>query len=208
MIIAIFFYREVYAVSIVGPFPIAITNLLDLTRLDLHNNKLTGPVPPQIGRLRRLRVFEVIALKYAIHQLGCSMLLCHLDFGHFKGEIPKELANLPELRYLYLQENHFTGRIPPELGNLQNLRHFKKLLKFAFDADIYLTGGVPAQLANLTNLEILYLDHNQFSGRIPNAFYKHPLLKELYIEGNGFRPGVNPIGAHKVLELSDTDFLV
>lgn len=25
--------REVYAVSIVGPFPIAVTNLLDLTRL-------------------------------------------------------------------------------------------------------------------------------------------------------------------------------
>lgn len=26
-------YREVYAVSIVGPFPTAVTNLLDLTRL-------------------------------------------------------------------------------------------------------------------------------------------------------------------------------
>lgn len=26
-----------------------------------------------------------------------------------------------------------------------------------------------------------YLDNNQFSGRIPNAFYKHPLLKELWV---------------------------
>jgi hypothetical protein len=50
---------EVYAVSIVGPFPIAVTNLLDLTRLDLHNNKLTGPIPPQIGRLKRLKVLYV-----------------------------------------------------------------------------------------------------------------------------------------------------
>lgn len=32
-IMDVFFYREVYAVSIVGPFPIAVTNLLDLTRL-------------------------------------------------------------------------------------------------------------------------------------------------------------------------------
>ncbi|MBA0718344.1 hypothetical protein Golax_006098, partial [Gossypium laxum] len=39
------------------------------------------------------------------------------------GEIPRELANLPELRYLYLQENRFTGRVPAELGTLQNLRH-------------------------------------------------------------------------------------
>nr|GMD00395.1 probable leucine-rich repeat receptor-like protein kinase At1g35710 [Ipomoea batatas]GMD84602.1 probable leucine-rich repeat receptor-like protein kinase At1g35710 [Ipomoea batatas] len=43
-------------VSIVGPFPNAVTNLLDLTRLDLHNNKLTGPIPPQIGRLKRLKI--------------------------------------------------------------------------------------------------------------------------------------------------------
>lgn len=26
---------------------------------DLHNNKLTGPIPPQIGRLRRLKVLYV-----------------------------------------------------------------------------------------------------------------------------------------------------
>ncbi|CAL5409878.1 unnamed protein product [Camellia sinensis] len=46
--------------------------------------------------------------------------------------------------------------------------------------------------------EKLYLDHNQFTGRIPDAFYKHTFLKEMYIEGNAFRPGVNPIGIHNV----------
>ncbi|URE13585.1 Leucine-rich repeat [Musa troglodytarum] len=50
---------EVYAVSIVGPFPIAVTNLLDLTRLDLHNNKLTGPIPPQIGQLKHLKILYI-----------------------------------------------------------------------------------------------------------------------------------------------------
>ncbi|CAL5426999.1 unnamed protein product [Camellia sinensis] len=57
------------------------------------------------------------------------------------------------------------------------------------------------------NCQILYLDHNQFTGRIPDAFYKHTFLKEMYIEGNAFRPGVNPIGVHNVLEVSDTEFL-
>ncbi|CAL5356986.1 unnamed protein product [Camellia sinensis] len=52
-----------------------------------------------------------------------------------------------------------------------------------------------------------YLDHNQFTGRIPDAFYKHTFLKEMYIEGNAFRPGMNPIGVHNVLEVSDTEFL-
>ncbi|KAJ8570002.1 hypothetical protein K7X08_006579 [Anisodus acutangulus] len=213
----------VYAVSIVGPFPTAVTNLLDLTRLDLHNNKLTGPLPPQIGRLKPQDVIplEIGELKQLTH--------LYLSFNNFKGEIPKELANLPELRYLHLDvgNNRLVGTIR-ELIRVEGC--FPALRNLYLNSN-YLTGGIPAQLANLTNLEILYLsynkmagiipasiahipkltylylNHNQFSGRIPDAFYKHPFLKEMYIEGNAFRPGVNPIGVHKVLELSDSDFL-
>ncbi|KAL3824032.1 hypothetical protein ACJIZ3_020061 [Penstemon smallii] len=244
---------EVYAVSIVGPFPLSVTNLVDLTRMDLHNNKLTGPIPSQIGRLKHLKILNLRwnKLQDAIPpEIGELKQLTHLW----------ELANLPELRSLLLHENRLIGRIPPELGTLSNLRHldvgnnhlvgtireliriegcFPSLRNLYFNNN-YLTGGVPSQLANLTNLEILYLsynkmsgvipfglshatidllvrllidivlmylDHNQFSGRIPDTFYKHPFLKEMYIEGNSFRSGVKPIGDHKVLELSDSEFL-
>uniref|UniRef100_A0A7N2L9R9 Leucine-rich repeat-containing N-terminal plant-type domain-containing protein n=1 Tax=Quercus lobata TaxID=97700 RepID=A0A7N2L9R9_QUELO len=64
---------EVYAVSIVGPFPTAVTNLLDLTRLDFHNNKLTGPIPPQIGRLKRLKILYS-PLHFLRSQLAFLML--------------------------------------------------------------------------------------------------------------------------------------
>ncbi|XP_033135284.1 receptor-like protein 34 isoform X3 [Brassica rapa] len=200
---------EVYAVSIVGPFPIAVTNLLDLTRLDLHNNKLTGPIPPQIGRLKRLKVLNLRwnKLQDVIPpEIGELKRLTHLylSFNSFKGEIPKELASLPELRYLYLQENRLIGRIPAELGTLQNLRHLdvgnnhlvgtiRELIRF--------DGSFPA-------LRNLYLSYNKFIGNIPFAISHIPKLTFLYIEGNMFKQGANSIGTHIVLEVSDSDFVV
>ncbi|CAN6850737.1 unnamed protein product [Brassica oleracea] len=71
---------SLYAVSIVGPFPIAVTNLLDLTRLDIHNNKLTGPMPSQIGRLKRL----------------------NLRWNKLQDVIPPEVGELKRLTHLYL----------------------------------------------------------------------------------------------------------
>ncbi|KAG9138393.1 hypothetical protein Leryth_001572, partial [Lithospermum erythrorhizon] len=260
---------EVYAVSIVGPFPTAVTNLLDLTRLDLHNNKLTGPIPPQIGRLKRLKILYLSVIYSFLDiisnlrwnklqdiippEIGELQQLTHLylSFNSFKGEIPRELANLPELRYLHLHENRLIGRVPPELGTLHSLRHLdlgnnhlvgtlRELMRYEgcfpslrnlYLNNNYLSGGIPAQLENLANLEILYLSYNKMSGvvppnlahipkltylylllhlylyfLIPDAFYSHPFLKDMYIEGNSFKDGVNPIGVHKVLELSDTDF--
>ncbi|MFQ6652171.1 hypothetical protein Gotur_024160 [Gossypium turneri] len=95
-----------------------------------------------------------------------------LSFNNFKGEIPRKLANLPQLRYLYLQENLFIGRVPAELGTLEYLRHLDvgnnstigepirieggfSVLRNLYLNNNYLAGGIPAQLVNLTNLEIL-----------------------------------------------------
>ncbi|CAL9056090.1 unnamed protein product [Musa banksii] len=212
---------EVYAVSIVGPFPIAVTNLLDLTRLDLHNNKLTGPIPPQIGQLKHLKILNLRwnKLQDAIPpEIGELKKLTHLylSFNNFKGDIPVELANLQELRYLYLHENRLTGKIPPELGNLKYLRHLdvgnnhltgtlRDLIRnragFPSLRNLYLnnnqmSGGLPDQLANLTNLEILYLSYNKMIGPVTPKLVEIPRLTNLYLDHNAFT-GRIPDGFYK-----------
>ncbi|KAF5957072.1 hypothetical protein HYC85_004297, partial [Camellia sinensis] len=198
--------------------------------VNLRWNKLQDVIPPEIGELKSLTHLRVISSSLRV-------LVLYLSFNNFKGEIPKELANLPLLRYLYLHENRFIGQIPPELGTLQQLRHLdvgNNHLVGTIRELIRIEGCFPS-LRNLhlsynkmsgyhtirtcsyspidfldkfvSGTKVEYLDHNQFTGRIPDAFYKHTFLKEMYIEGNAFRPGVNPIGVHNVLEVSDTEFL-
>ncbi|XP_077250531.1 uncharacterized protein LOC143889977 isoform X4 [Tasmannia lanceolata] len=199
---------ELYAVSIVGPFPTAVTNLLDLTRLDLHNNKLTCPIPTEIGRLKRLRTLNLRWNKLQdvippeIGELK-RLTNLYLSFNNFKWEIPKELANLPELRYLYLHENRFTGKIPAELGNLPNLRHLDV-------SNNHLVGTIRELIrveGSFPSLRNLYLSYNKLSGTIPSGLVHISKLTYLYIEGNQFKQGVNPKGVHNVLELSDSEFL-
>ncbi|KAF5959129.1 hypothetical protein HYC85_000338, partial [Camellia sinensis] len=223
---------------------------------NLRWNKLQDVIPLEIGELK-------------------SLTHLYLSFNNFKGEIPKELANLPLLRCFYLHENrefhqnwalcnnsdiynlcvrtmdvgnnHLVGTIR-ELIRIEGC--FPSLRNFYLNNN-YLTGGIPAQLANSTNLEILHLSYNKMSGyhtiwtcsyspidfldkfvsgtKVELGFLFHRysmgqhlklafiagtwiiinLLGEsrMYIEGNAFRPGVNPIGIHNVLEVSDTEFL-
>uniref|UniRef100_A0A1J3IHD3 Putative LRR receptor-like serine/threonine-protein kinase n=1 Tax=Noccaea caerulescens TaxID=107243 RepID=A0A1J3IHD3_NOCCA len=168
-----------------GEIPKELANLKDLEYLHLQDNHFTGRIPAELGKLQKLR---------------------HLDAGsnHLVGSL-RDLISIegcfPALRNLFLNNNYFTGGLPNKLANLTNL----EILYLSYNN---MTGTIPSALANLPRLIYLHLDHNLFSGRIPDPFYKHPNLKDMYIEGNAFQTDVKAIGVHKVLQLSDTDFLV
>ena len=73
-----------------------------VTGVDLNQNQLTGPIPPQLGNLSNLE----------------SLLL---NANQLTGPIPVELANLSNLEELSLGGNQLTGPIPSQLANLPNL---------------------------------------------------------------------------------------
>ena len=70
--------------------------------LDLSGNQLGGAIPPELGRLTRLRTLDLSG-----NQLG--------------GAIPPELGGLTALTALDLSGNGLGGVIPPELGVLPGL---------------------------------------------------------------------------------------
>ena len=84
----------------------------------------------------------------------------YLDRNYLDGGIPPELGNLANLYGLYLIGNNLTGEIPPELGNLANLR-------WLYLIGNNLTGGIPPELGNLANLRWLYLHSNDLTGELP-----------------------------------------
>jgi len=68
------------------------------TELDLRNNELTGPIPPEIGYLTNLTYLN-------------------LKNNQLTGSIPPEIGNLTNLYNLILSNNQLTGIIPDEICN-------------------------------------------------------------------------------------------
>lgn len=75
-----------------------ITHLINLSKLYLSHNELSGEIPPALGKLQNLKYLD----------LSCNKL---------SGEIPPELGELQKLMYLDVRDNRLSGPIPSVLPN-------------------------------------------------------------------------------------------
>ena len=130
-----------------------------VVRLLVLDNKLTGPIPPELGNL-------------------ASLTRLDLGYNNLSGPIPREIGNLPGLRQLVLIYNDLTGPIPSELGNLASLSAL-------WLRDNNLSGIVPAEVGDLVGLTELSLQNNALSGPIPHSFLQLDRLRRFFIGGNG-----------------------
>lgn len=105
--------------------------------LSLPQNKLKGPLVPELGNLS-----ELVVLNLPNNQLA--------------GSIPFELGNLSKLQTLDLYGNQLSGQVPFTLGNLTKLSTLRLY-------NNQLRSFLPSQLANLAALTTLDVGYNSLT---------------------------------------------
>ncbi len=109
----------------------------------------------------------------------------YLGGNGLRGELPSELGDLANLKWLSLWSNGLTGVIPSELGDLANLEQLSL-------RDNGLTGVIPPELGKLANLERLWLYNNGLTGVIPPELGDLASLEWLYLYNNGLTGQIPP----------------
>ncbi|TQE09429.1 hypothetical protein C1H46_004922 [Malus baccata] len=126
-----------------GPFPHGIANCTSLTGLDLSSNKLSGPLPEDIGRI----ISFITTLD--------------LSSNSFSGQIPTNITNCSYLNVLKLDSNQFTGNIPLGIGQLGRMKTFSV-------ANNQLSGPVPDFCNNSVITAESYANNAGLCGKLLN----------------------------------------
>jgi len=168
---------------IYGSIPWEISNLFNLTLLDLSTNLLNGSIPPEISRIKKLeRLYlannslsgEIPSTLGDIPHLG----LLDLSRNKLSGSIPGSFANLSQLRWLLLYENQLSGHIPPSLGNCDNL----EILDLSNNQ---ISGVIPGEVVGLSGLKLyLNLSNNHLIGPIPVELSKMEMVLAIDLSMN------------------------
>ncbi|KAJ3068134.1 hypothetical protein HDU98_008703 [Podochytrium sp. JEL0797] len=111
----------------------------------------------------------------------------HLANRNIVGAIPREIADLTELRFLELQGNQITT-IDPAFSNLQKLEYLNL-------GQNHFEGPIPDAIGYLRGIETLYLYENKFTGPVPSWILDMDDLKNLDLSENMLTGNVWSIGA-------------
>nr|XP_051220810.1 probable leucine-rich repeat receptor-like protein kinase At1g35710 [Lolium perenne] len=175
-----------------GSIPWEVSQIPHLHLLDLAENNLTGSVPVtfsnftykdilqemdfeggQLGAQTMLRDnmyhsfdghTEIVwkGRYYTFNREINLMIGIDLSSNYLSGEIPAELLNLGDIRFLNLSRNNLSGAIPSNIGNLTYVESLDL-------SQNKLLGPIPSSISHLMFLNSLNLSDNLLSGDIPTG---------------------------------------
>ncbi|KAL9366652.1 hypothetical protein Peur_037851 [Populus x canadensis] len=148
-----------------------------LATISIIGNRLTGPIPKEIGNISTLANFTV-------------------EFNQLSGVLPPELGNLTRLEKMHLSSNNFTGQLPETFEKLTTLKDIRI-------GDNSFTGQIPNLIQKWTNLEKLVIQGSGLSGPIPSGIALLEKMADLRIsdlQGNGTEAPFPPLTNMKKLK--------
>ncbi|XP_050119666.1 receptor protein kinase-like protein ZAR1 [Malus sylvestris] len=180
-----------------GYIPSELGNLVNLRRLNLHDNNFHGSIPSQL--------FNATSLLHSIFLYG----------NNLSGPLPPSICNPPRLQNLDLSNNSLSG--PLQKDYLENCKQLQRLIlaRNRFDGEIpagiwsdmdnlnqldlssnELTGSVPDDFRELKSLSsALNLSYNHLSGKIPKSLGDLPVTVSLDLRNNNFSGEIPQTGS-------------
>ena len=197
---------QLSGVGMEGELPPELGRLTRLKVLNVSSNRLTGSIPKELGNLLKAQILTTL-------DLSGNALTGNLNRLFTPGDTslvsPASIAraagadtasNTIALTHFHAGGNRLTGEIPPEVGLAAGLEVFDV-------GDNGLSGEIPAELGNLSNLEVLRLEGNALTGPIPPELGGLSNLITLLLYNNALTgpipPELSGLSNLEVLNLDD-----
>lgn len=149
-----------------GKIPDGVWGLPSLNMMDFSYNHFIGSISPRIGAAAKtLKQLILSNNKFSGElpkELGKLTLLerLYLDNNDFSGPLPSEFGLLNQISSLHLEKNSFSGSIPAEFGQCPRMADLNL-------ASNLLSGEIPESITTMTSLNSLNLSSNKLTGLIP-----------------------------------------
>lgn len=156
-----------------------VGRLANMRELYLFNNRLTGTIPPSFGNMTSVTIFSLFV-------------------NSLTGTIPSSLGMLTDVVYFGLSTNCLTGTVPSSLGRL--------VVASFFLFSNSLTGTIPSQLGLATASQGLYCEVNLLTGSIPSQLSGMVSMVQLNLSSNMLSGNIAqlfPLGSMDSLNLLD-----
>ncbi|XP_054788641.1 DNA damage-repair/toleration protein DRT100-like [Prosopis cineraria] len=155
------------------------------------NSFLSGIISSSLSKLRFLDGIYLMDLRDLsgnfpafVFQLP-NLQFIYIENNKLSGPVPENIGNLTRLSALSLSGNRFAGPIPNSISALTQLTQLKL-------GGNLLRGPVPDGIRRLRDLTFLSLEANQLTGTIPDFFSSFTNLRILRLSRNKFTGEIPP----------------
>ncbi|RZC54370.1 hypothetical protein C5167_013229 [Papaver somniferum] len=136
--------------NVKGIIPNEIANIVTLEHLLLTDNQLEGPIPPELGKLTRLKTFAEVFIRasedncFELFSYSCRVL----SGNNFTGTLPATFATLKNITDFRIAGTSVSGEIPDFIGNWTQLVRLDM-------RGTSVEGPIPSSIFHLKNLTTL-----------------------------------------------------